>query len=1541
MQTNNIEDIYELSPIQQGLLFHILYSPDSGVYCEQYSISIQGNLNFAAFEKAWETIFARHSILRTNFHWEELEKPLQVVSKKVKLPLEKLDWQDISQNLQKQQLQAFAQADRQRGFELSQAPLMRLTLIQLNDDVYELIWTNYHLILDGWSRALLIKEVFEFYQALCEGKNLHLKPPQAYKNYITWLRQQDQFQAENFWREFLKGVDTPTPLGVKKYVSDVVSKQATYAQENIKLSKTVTASLQSFAKQFQLTINTIIQGAWALLLSRYSGEENVIFGITSSGRSPTLEGSESMVGVFLNTLPLRLDVDGEEKLLPWLRELQSRQAQLRQYEYCRLVDVQKWSEIPKGTPLFESIFIFENYPVTASREEIVDLTIGDVSVINTTNYPITVMVAPDTELSLSIMFDERYFDTTVITEMLGHLKTLIAAMVAHPQEQLKALPMLSETERYQLLVDWNSTQFDYPRNQCIHELFEVQVAREQDAVAVVFENEKLTYKQLNQQANQLAYYLQKLGVKSEVPVGICVERSILMVVGILGILKAGGAYVPLDPDYPQERLDFMLSDAQVPVLLTQQHLQTKLLPHQAEVVCLDGDWKSNLQESENHLQYDICAENLAYIIYTSGSTGKPKGVQINHRNVVNFLYSLSSNPGITEEDILLAVTTLSFDIAGLEIFLPLMVGAKVVIVSSQIARDGVQLLNKLETEKVTIMQATPSTWGMLLEAGWSGNKKLKVLCGGEALSSKLAAELQKRSSSVWNLYGPTEATIWSTIHLVKEEEKTVPIGRPIANTQTYILDKYQQPVPIGVRGELYIGGDGLSRGYRHQAELTTEKFIPNPFDNNSESYLYKTGDLVRYQSDGYIEFISRIDHQVKLRGFRIELGEIEAVLTQNSAIRQAIVMVREDEPNNKRLVAYVVPEKHTPTINELRTILQQKLPDYMIPVNFVFLEKLPLTPNGKVNRRVLPIPDNKRPELEENYLAPKTTQEKTLAEIWSQVLKLEKIGIYDNFFALGGDSIRSIQICSQVRERGFDLSIQDIFKHQTIDELAKNLTQKKSINLNYQSNPAFSLINAAERAKLSETVEDAYPLTTMQMGMLFYSKYNPNANIYHNVSSFHLKAVLQLKNLQTAVDNLVNRHPILRTCFNLGDFSQPLQIVEKKVSVPLHFEDLHHLSESEQKQTIAEFLEKEKQHKFDWTQPPLLRLKIHQTTPETFQFTLTFHHAILDGWSLALMLSELFEEYFSLINKQNYSISPPTITFRDFVALQQKAINSTDNRQYWLQKLTGVTQTKIPRWRFLNAKNHISENLIIDVAISEKVSQGLKDLAKSATVPLKSVLLAAHLKAIGLLSGKSDLVTGLSTNGRPETKDGDRVLGLFLNTLPFRVSFNSGSWIDLVKQTFELEQELLPYRWYPMSQIKKDLGGENLFETSFNFTHFHRYQNLQKSSELEVLDIKGFAIKEFVLLAQFSLDLISSDVKLFLECDSQKLSYDQAQDIGNYYINILSTMAINVLENHHKQNLVEELSKRTKEVKELTEKETTKTSIKSLKLTKRKAIRNK
>ena len=462
----------------------------------------------------------------------------------------------------------------------------------------------------------------------------------------------------------------------------------------------------------------------------------------------------------------------------------------------------------------------------------------------------------------------------------------------------------------------------------------------------------------------------------------------------------------------------------------------------------------------------------------------------------------------------------------------------------------------------------------------------------------------------------------------------------------------------------------------------------------------------------------------------------------------------------------------------------------------------------------------------------------------------------------------------------------------------------------------------------------------MQMGMLFSSKYNSDANIYHNVSSFRLKAVLEIKHLQTAVDNLVNRHPILRTSFNLGDFSQPLQIVDQKVSIPLQLEDLQHVSESKQEEIIAEFFETEKKEKFDWKQAPLLRLQIHRLTPEKFQFSLTFHHAILDGWSFALMLSELFEEYFSLIKQKNYSTSPPKITFRDFVALQQQALHSRDNRQYWLQKLTGFTETKIPHWRFLNSNNHTPENLIVDVAISPEVSQGLKDLAHSATVPLKSVLLTAHLKVISLLSGELDIVTGLSTNGRPETKDGDRILGLFLNTLPFRVSLNNCSWVDLVRQTFELEQELLPYRWYPMSQIRKDLVRESLFETSFNFTHFHRYQNLQQSSDLEVLDIKGFAIKDFVLLAQFSLDLISSNVKLFLECDPQVLCNEQAQDIGNYYTKILTAMTVNSLESHNNENMLGELTQKTKKIQDLKEKEITKSSRKNLKLTKRKAIRN-
>jgi amino acid adenylation domain-containing protein len=567
------------------------------------------------------------------------------------------------------------------------------------------------------------------------------------------------------------------------------------------------------------------------------------------------------------------------------------------------------------------------------------------------------------------------FEADTMVRLVGHFQTILESILVNPEQRLSALPLLTQNERQQLRA-WNPTETDYPNDVHLHELFEAQVQATPDAIAVSYEETSWTYYELNRRANQLAHYLRRHGIGPEVLVAICVERSLDMLVGLLGILKAGGAYVPLDPAYPQDRLAFMLTDAQVPVLVTQASLVTRLPQHQTQVVCLDTDWDTIQQESEDNPPSLGTAQDLAYVIYTSGSTGKPKGVQISHQSLVNLLVSMQHQPGLTSQDALLAVTSLSFDIAALELFLPLLVGARLIVASQDVATDGIQLAATLNTSGATLMQATPSTWRMVLEAGWTGNSQLRMLCGGEALPPALATQLLAKGQELWNVYGPTETTIWSTLCKVEAGDAQVSIGHPLANTEVYILDQSLQPVPIGVPGELYIGGDGLARGYLHRLELTAEKFIRHPFSPVPEARLYKTGDLVRYLPDGSIEFLGRLDHQVKLRGHRIELGEIESVLGIHPLVQESVVIVTENTSSDPRLVAYIIAKQAEtpPETAELRHFLAEKLPDYMLPSHVVFLDTLPLTPNGKTNRQALPPPDQTRPDLTQTYVAPRTPQ---------------------------------------------------------------------------------------------------------------------------------------------------------------------------------------------------------------------------------------------------------------------------------------------------------------------------------------------------------------------------------------------------------------------------------------------------------------------------------------------------------------------------------------------------------------------------------------
>ncbi|HEY9830739.1 MAG TPA: amino acid adenylation domain-containing protein [Stenomitos sp.] len=1043
-----IESIYPLSPMQEGMLFHTLYAPDSGVYFEQFVFTLSGNLQVWAFEQAWRRVVELHPVLRTLFIWKNRQYPLQVVCRSVNLPWTNYDWRSLSSGEQEERLSAFLQTQRERGFELDKAPLMCCTLIQVADNTYQFVWSHHHLLMDGWCWPIVLKQVWAFYEAINRGENLYLDAPPPYLHYITWRRQQDREAAQEFWRSTLAGFTAPTPFGVDKPVGNLSEQKDIYDKRDIQLSATLTDALKEFARQNHLTLNTLVQGAWALLLSRYSGESDVVFGATVSGRPPALLGVESMVGLFINTLPVRVQISPETELLSWLKQLQVSQVEREQYSYSPLVDIQGVSEVPRNSPLFNSIVVLENYPVDASLLEAQgSVKISNVRGFERTNYPMNVAVVPGRELSIQISYDTSRFDDDTVSRMLGHLQTLLSGIVNYPSGRVGELSLLTPFEKQQLLVEWNDTASEYPQDKCIHQLFEEQVELHPDAIAVVFEEEQLTYRELNQRANCLAHHLKTLGVGPEVLVGICVERSLEMIVGLLGILKAGGAYMPLDPAYPCERLAFMLSDAQIPVVLTQERLLDELPSYGAQVVCLDSNWQDIAQGSKENPRSGVAAENLAYVIYTSGSTGKPKGVTINHRNVLALLHGFEQVATRVEPLISTFVCPYSFDLSVWEIFSNLCFGGTLHILLPEIFANPENFASYLINHHVTTTYIPPALLSDVateLEKQSNSITLNRILVGVEPIKQGILQRFLHMSPAIRivNGYGPTETTICATFYNfcdVTDEDRRTPIGTAVQNYIVYIFDHHLQPVPIGVPGELYIGGAGLARGYLNRPDLTQEKFISNPFSNQPSSRLYKTGDLARYLPDGNIEYLGRIDNQVKIRGFRIELGEIETALALHPAVQETVVVAREDIPGDKRLVAYIVPIQVPPTYQELRDFLLQKLPSYMVPNAIVVLSTMPLTSNGKVDRRALPAPDSS-PSDSRSFVPPRDTVEQQLQRIWSEVLQLSTIGVHDNFFELGGHSLLAVRLMARLEQHfGLNLPLATLLATPTIEQLASCL----------------------------------------------------------------------------------------------------------------------------------------------------------------------------------------------------------------------------------------------------------------------------------------------------------------------------------------------------------------------------------------------------------------------------------------------------------------------------------------------------------------------
>jgi len=1413
MRMKNVEDIYPLSPMQEGILFHTRHDPVFAMYFEIITWLMRGEVNIPAFGRAWQRVVDRHQVLRTVFVWEGLDEPLQVVRQRAKLTLAYHDWRGISAERQEEMVMQFYAEERERGFDLAKAPLMRVALIQMGEDSYRFVWSYYHGLVDGWSGSLILNDVFAAYEGLCRGVEIPLPPPRPFRHYIDWLQRQDLPEAHDYWRRTLKGFraatsirigggDTAAPRRGEMFAPE---ETRSYREQQFNLPGEATAELVRLSRRHQLTLNTVCQGAWALLLSCYSGDQDVVFGVAVSGRPPALEHVETTIGMFINTLPARVAVAPERTFIPWLKEIQNAQVEMRRYEYSPLVEVQGLSDVIRSTPLFESIVSFENHPIDHSllgRSDKVEL--NDVVHYHTaTGYPINLIIEPGSELVVKILYDFGRFDDAAVGLILGHLCRLLTAIAADPHRRLWELPVLTEAEERQLLIEWNDTAVPYDTEVALHRFIEEQVGRTPTAVAVSSGGEQVSYEELNRRANQLARRLRSVGAGRESLVGVLMERSIEMVVALLGVLKAGAAYVPLDPSYPPARLAFMLNDAGVPVLLTQQSLLRDLPEHAAQVICLDAGDELESESGEN-LSDGAAASNLAYVIYTSGSTGKPKGAMNTHRGIVNRLLWMQDAYGLSASDSVLQKTPFSFDVSVWEFFWPLMIGARLVMARPGGHQDAAYLTEVIEEERITTLHFVPSMLQAFLTKGEAarGSWLKRVICSGEALGYELQERFHAQLPGVelHNLYGPTEAAVDVTYWACERGggRRSVPIGRPIANTGIYILDREQKPVPVGVAGELYIGGEGLGRGYLKRPGLTAERFVPHPFSTEPGGRLYRTGDLARFMAGGEVEFLGRIDHQVKVRGLRIELGEIEAALAEHEAVRECVVVSREDTPGDVRLVAYLVLDGGAGRVASVwRRFLREKLPEYMIPSAFVRLDELPLLPNGKVDRRALPAARGARPELEGEFAAPRNQIEEVLAGVWAEVLGVEQPGIHDNFFDLGGHSLLAAQVVSRIHEAfKVELPLRFVFETPTVAGLAERL----SAVIAGGGEPDAHAIERAPR-------EGNPPVSIVQQRLWFLDQLEPGNIAYNIPVAIRLSGLLDVSALERCVGEIVGRHEALRTTFTIVE-GQPVQVVAPLEPWRLRVVDLRGLAENSREAEALSLAGEEARRPFDLARGPLLRARLLRLDAEEYMLLLTMHHIVSDGWSIGVFVRELTTLYKAFSNGEASPLPELSIQYADYSQWQwgRLAGELLDNQlSYWKRQLGGglpvielpTDRPRPPKTTFRGATEPWS--------FPSELSEQLKAVGRRRGATLFMTLMSAFQTLLHRYTGLDDVVVGTPIAGRTRV-EAEGLIGFFANTLVLRGDLSGDpAFEELLARVREVTLEAHAHQDVPFEMLVEEL----------------------------------------------------------------------------------------------------------------------------------------
>ncbi|MGD2091037.1 MAG: amino acid adenylation domain-containing protein [Candidatus Aminicenantes bacterium] len=1434
----NIGDILPLTPMQEGMLFHYLKDRQSDYYFEQLCLTISGEIDITWFRQAWALVVETNEMLRTRFSWEKMKKPLQLVLKKSPLQFIYHDFShhNINENDKRNLVQEIKDNDRKNKFNLESVPF-RITLCKLGEAEYQMMISNHHILYDGWSNGIILKEFFSFYSHLEQQKAPVKSPKHNYKEYLNWIQGQDLQKQREYWTRYLNGFDTRSALSIKKRKGKNINTTAPgNSHYQVKFSKKTAGKLKIFIKNHKITLACLLYSAWGLLLQKYNNSQDIVFGTTVSGRSSPVKGIEDIVGLFINTVPLRVRTNrsGHEKVQDFLYRMNKELLERGGHESASLVEIKEYARVPFEDEFFDTIFVIDNYPldkVLGEKNRSSSLSVDTYSIYETTHYDLTVGVTLIDDIEVEFTYNEHLFEGSIIKKLTGHFIKMVESIIDNPGKEVRQLELLSETEKNKILYDFNKTKANYPGASTIHGLFADQAGKSPDSLAVIGEEKgegkkftaSLTYKELNKKSDLLAGWLRAEGLEHGDIAGIIVERSLDMLTGIMGILKAGGAYLPMDTAYPWERTRYMLADSNAKILLTTPGLSNEIICEK-KILYLPGAI-NRLTPCKPAISPTNPPTRLAYIIYTSGTTGKPKGVMVEHGAVMNRLFWVRDKYRLNEKDVILQATSFVFDVSVCELFRWIPAGGRLCLLPAGGEKDPGQIIKTIAKNQVTTADFIPAMLSLLLDHANRQNlvKELDSLrwvwTGVEVVGLHLVKEFNEtlnrlNGTQLINAYGPTESTVDVTYFNCSAIENNnydvVPIGRPMANIKIYILSGNGAIQPVGVYGELCIAGKGLARGYLNNPGLTAEKFLPilssfNRSYRSYQSYIYKTGDLACWLPDGNIQFLGRMDHQVKIRGHRVELAEIETCLLGHKKIKDAVVIARGGDKQEKYLCAYIVSEERL-DVSHLAAELSLELPGYMVPSYIQQLEKIPLTPSGTLDRRSLPGPG--RGVIEVIYTPPVNPLEEKLVSIWSDVLNLDRkqIGTGYNFFKLGGNSLKAVRLISGIqKEINVEVPLEKIFQLPAIRELAeyiRGLAEKKYVSL-----------KAVEE-------KEYYALASEQRRLYFLQQMDKNATAYNMPSLWLMEGNIDEKRLEETLANLIQRHESLRTSFKMID-QEPVQVVHNDVEFEIEYYDMEEVEvkvKVEEEKEPATALISSFIHPFDLSRAPLLRVgSIKEHTGKHF-LTVDMHHIISDGISVEILLKEFMAVW---LGKQ---LSPLKLQYSDY-SEGQKQINQKEkiNSQevFWLKQFEGeIPVLDLPLdYTRPQVQNFAGRTLRFEIHKDEAAA--LKSLAHDRKVTLFMLLLSLYIVFLYKLAHQEDIVVGTPIVGRRHT-DLEGITGMFVNTLAIR-NFPIGSkpfslFLEEVKENtinvFE-NRDFLYEDLVELVEVERDTGRNPLFDSAF------------------------------------------------------------------------------------------------------------------------------